>query len=521
MTACTKITALLLAAGLVLLAVAGCGDNEFLPVSNEPPETGLAVTGDVDTTFYTVNMRWWGSDPDGEVSGYEYRWSTSAGAEVFDLDTAWTFTGFTAKSFHVPVTDSSAVYTFRIRAVDDQGAVDPTPAEQEYPFYNHPPFGEIRFKELLPDSSWPVIAFGWNSSDPDGDSTIAANLVWVGGREDRPIELPGDADSIILKPAQLDTSGDVTIYFQTVDQGYAAGPLDSFDIYLYEVKGSILLVDDYDKTPSHIVNPDAFYRDFLNDRVGEDGYTVLDLDKRPFDTDVRFEAFLSQFDDVIWYSGIRQRSRIEDPDEFGQMSLVDSVMGLYLQRDGGHFFLSSLNGIGTFGGFGEERLQQVLGVPKLFRDIVSGSTSFEFIEDACHTGTLFAMEGTGLPDLELQCPITFPGIDSPDTTSGLDVELLYRLPAGVMKHQYVIHENADTVLVDSFFVGDSLVALDTLVAVDDTVGVGFYPAFRKEFSGGGKAIVCCFPFSLYYGAGNNDEVLGQFLDWFDSPSRKR
>lgn len=519
----------------------GCGDNDFQPVGNEPPETGLAITGAIDTTFYTINMKWWGSDPDGEVSGFHYRWIAPTGAEVFDLDTVWTFTGFTTKKFNMPVPDSSAAYTFQVRAVDDQGAVDESPAEQTYPFYNNPPFGEIRFKELLPDSSWPVIAFGWNSYDPDGDSTIAANIVWIGGQEDRVHELPGDVDTITLTPAELDSSGDVTIFFQTIDQGYAAGPIDSFNIHLFEVKGSVLLVDDYNKLSVGVVDADGFYEDLLTERYGEDGFTILDLARRPFDTDVRFEAFLSVFDEVIWYSGHRQRARLQDADRFDQMTLVDSVMSLYIREEGGHLFLSSLNAVGTFGGFGPRGsssrhvfLQDVLGIQRLYINRESGGTNHFFRQAegsdplySC-TGTMIGMEGTGLPDLELACGdmgaaprLTYDGIDSPDTTGWIDAELLYRLPAGVLKNQQLIIEDGDTELVDSFFIGDSLIATDTLIAVDDTVGVSFYPAFRREFPSGGKVVCFTFPFYWYSGADNNDDVFTTMLDWFGETPRKR
>jgi hypothetical protein len=72
-----------------------------------------------------------------------------------------------------------------------------------------------------------------------------------------------------------------------------------------------------------------------------------------------------------------------------------------------------------------------------------------------------------------------------DTTAGFVAERIYRVPAGTFKEQP----------------GD------------------FYPLTRYDLPDpAGKAILCTFPFSLYYGdPGNNDEVFEAFLDWFEIP----
>lgn len=504
----------LIALALVLggaAIVVSCSDNTFDPVDNQPPETGLVFqAAEQDTlspVFYSVDMKWWGSDPDGEVIGFEYKWTPITDHEIFDFDTSWTFSAFTERLFNVPVPDSSASYTFAVRAIDNDEERDPTPSMQFYPFVNRPPTGQIRFRELLPDSTWPIIAFGWDAFDPDGDSTLASHNVWVKGQPDRVTNLPAEVDTILLKPASLDTFGDVTIYFQTVDQGFAQGPLDSFNVHLFEITGDVALIDDYDRASTGLVDSDGFYKDVLNDRVGEDGYTYLDLAQLPFDTDVRFEAFLETFHTVIWYSGNKQRAVVADGADFSQMALVDSVMDVYL-GNGGNLFLSSLNGSGSFSGFSSSFTRANLGIPSFYLTRNTASTSYEFDPAAgtpCLIGDL-SPQVDGLADLAIQCFIQFPGIDSPDTTDpDLNAELIYRLPAGVLKEQFLLR--SDTTIVG-----------DTISVTVDTIPVGFYPGSRYDIPDGGRTTYFSVPYSLYKGNGNNAENLQTLLDWLGTPS---
>jgi len=477
---------------LVLLLGGGCGDNVFEPNENRPPETGLAITGqDLSTSLYKVMLKWWGSDPDGEVNGFHYRWTAEPGTEVFDLDTVWTYTAFASKEFLLPVPDTTAAFLFEVRAMDNLGLVDPTPASQTYPFYNNPPAVEIRFPELLPDSTWPVIALGWDAFDPDGDTTISRHLIWVKGREASPTEIDAEKDSVLLYPADLDTFGSVTIMLQTIDEGYAASPPDSFDVFLYPIKGDILLVDDYPLSNSPVVNVDGFYRTVLTDRVGEEGYTILNLNKTPFDTDVLFTAFLTAFDHVLWYTGNRQRSAIGDEQRFTQMSLADSGLAVHLDR-GGNLFMASLNAIGNYGAISSLIYQEYFGLDTVYSNPVTASSNFEFIPIE-EGGTrvceipLRAVEGTGLPDLTLRCPIRYLGVDAVvDTTDAFRAERLYYFPPGVFRSQPPV----DFTLATRFDLPD--------------------PA--------GKVVLCTFPFSLYYAGENNDDVLNDWLDWFGAQS---
>ena len=377
-----------------------------------------------------------------------------------------------------------------MRAIDNDGGVDASPASQRYPFFNHRPEVEIRFPELLPDSAWPVLALGWDSFDREGDSTIARHLIWVKGREANPFEVAGDVDSILLLPAQIDTFGSVTFFLQTVDEAYGASDPDTFDIFLHKINGEILLVDDYLLSSVGFVNSDGFYNGFLTERVGADGYTYIDLAETPFNTDIRWSGFLTAFEHVVWYSGIRQkRSEETDLKDFDQMALADSGLGVFI-GEGGNLFMASLNAVGEAAGLGATFYQDWAGMDTVYTNQETGSSNFGFLPADAVTPNpcdvpFLAVEGSGLPDLELQCPIRYVGFDAPlDTTAGFVAERLYRVPNGTFKEQ-----PAD-----------------------------FYPLIRYDNPGdAGMVILATFPFSLYFGADNNDEVLGTFLDWFGAP----
>ncbi len=517
----TILFALTLAAALAAFGT-GCSDSDFDPVGNRLPETGLAITGVIDTTFYQVDLKWWGSDTDGDVVGFEYRWEISDpndSLSTFDLDTEWTFTAFNKKVFNLPVPDSIRVFEFFVRSIDDQGAVDDSPAAQTYPFFNNPPEGSIRFKEVLPDSSWPAISFGWNSFDPDGDSTIAKHLVWIEGREDRPWEFAADIDTVLLRPEDIDTSGSLIFYYQVIDQGSAASPPDSFHVEIWPTIGNVLLVDDYSRLPNI---PDVFYRKMLDERLGEGNYTIAELLKRKFFGEDATAAFLESFETVIWYTGARQRFVLGDEEDFSQMALADSGLGTMLGK-GGSLFMSSLNALGTFAGLTNDFYKERLEVDTLYINRSTGGTSFEF------TGIqsdfpLLSVEGSGLPGLAVPFQLRYTGgMESPDTTRERFGELIYRLPTGALKNQWIV--DADTIVVDSFFLDDLLVALDTTIIERDTVEMGFYPAVRNELPGGGRAVIFMLPFSYYqgetFGGTDNEEVFRNLLDWLGAPSTAR
>lgn len=118
-----------------LLAFAVWGCREQPPSSfdsNLPPETIISgAPAESTQAYYRVHLKWYGSDPDGSIDHFEY--AVTDTNKIPGEDTPG-FTGY----FPTLRTDSVFVFTanlsqvlghrFYVRAVDNQGKVDPTPA---------------------------------------------------------------------------------------------------------------------------------------------------------------------------------------------------------------------------------------------------------------------------------------------------------------------------------------------------------------------------------------------------------
>ncbi|HYM80726.1 MAG TPA: hypothetical protein VEY91_04845, partial [Candidatus Limnocylindria bacterium] len=80
----------------IVIAAGGCSPKSTL-VPNVPPETSLFVQGPVDTVNHVVHLFWFGSDPDGDVAGFEVRFKNPDAP----ADTQWTVTTRTDSLFTV------------------------------------------------------------------------------------------------------------------------------------------------------------------------------------------------------------------------------------------------------------------------------------------------------------------------------------------------------------------------------------------------------------------------------------
>jgi hypothetical protein len=161
--------------GLALAAVffACSTDRTTSALGNLPPETHLyLVFADTlqlprETTSMQI-LHWYGDDPDGEVVGYEYRWN---------YDTTWTFTTDVTDTFFVPIRVPLDTFTFAVRAIDNTGMRDETPAHLSFPVVNsHPtvsfPIAFVQGYSHTIYNCFSYFSVNWSGSDPDGDATI-------------------------------------------------------------------------------------------------------------------------------------------------------------------------------------------------------------------------------------------------------------------------------------------------------------------------------------------------------------
>ena len=151
---------------IVIVFLAGCRNNDQ-PIENFPPETQLQVdtiirSGDLRLGT-NVQLHWYGTDRDGFIAGYNVAVN---GTSSFTTATDSLF------SFSIDAGVDTADILVEIAAVDNEGAVDESPASLVVPIKNAAPEVSLDPDGFLPDSAFIVATLDWRASDADGDETI-------------------------------------------------------------------------------------------------------------------------------------------------------------------------------------------------------------------------------------------------------------------------------------------------------------------------------------------------------------
>jgi hypothetical protein len=293
-----------------IILVISCAEQPTqAPVGNLPPDTHLFLvmpdsTTLPDTTSSRQQLYWWGQDPDGEVVGYQYNW---------DFDTTWVYTNQESETFYLPLREPFDVFTFRVRAIDDAGAIDPTPAELTFPVFNTAPSITFRVNSN-PDgnpedtaTTFPTRTFIWEATDLDGDSTITG-LYWTLDDTTRWNYLSGWASSITLTNI---VPGFHTFYIFARDTAGAVSPTIQFPdtandqqpwLWLVmEPIGDVVLVDDDERVTG--VNVDEarnFYRAILDSLTLRE-YSVWNVANGLPYSENDILASLNYFHKAIWF----------------------------------------------------------------------------------------------------------------------------------------------------------------------------------------------------------------------------
>ncbi len=173
------------------------------PSENKAPDTGLFLYPDsvISSQPSKINVHWWGDDPDGIITGFYFTWDGKN----------WTFTKSNDSLFALQIGAKDTNYTFMVSSVDDGGngvydsdiiqnginfgpepfidlnnnnqhdagetfydigLIDPTPAAFNFPIKNSSPTIFWNDLSVLPDTSFPVMSFGWEAEDIDGNESI-------------------------------------------------------------------------------------------------------------------------------------------------------------------------------------------------------------------------------------------------------------------------------------------------------------------------------------------------------------
>lgn len=264
-------------AGLCFLTNCAKETNPMLP--NKPPNTTMAnIPVNGDTLYAYVTLHWDGEDTDGYVTHYKYRYVTY---HVFEGDSVfkeWRTTDSTCQTIAFESSDSLNLQFFEVKAVDNSGGEDPTPAVKEfYTVKAYAPETTIESPEnnqdffVLPETNdwWQGIQIIFGSSDKDGE------VVEYGYRVDNQGEWTWLEDTmVVLTPDEfaMPLTGNHTIEVISKDNTGIVDPAPaSVTIELFEPtfdKG-ILIIDETEegtRTPGFTSDEevDSFYNELFN-----------------------------------------------------------------------------------------------------------------------------------------------------------------------------------------------------------------------------------------------------------------
>jgi len=332
------------------------------PVGNKPPNTSLTLFPDstIAPQPSRLKVAWWGDDSDGLIVGFYYSWDGNS----------WTFTDKNEILFSLQIGAVDTTYLFRVSAVDnggngvydnnlfqngmdfgpepfidanndgnynpgekfyDIGLIDPTPASLDFPLKNTAPTIEWNTLSTLPETSFPVMSFGWNADDLDGVNTILKiNIALNDTNSSNIIALDGSVRTVTLRTKDFSSSNPLMeiliegvesnifseklpglklddlnkIYVQAVDISGAKSdfitlPDTGKTWFVKKPKGTILIMDDY----ITIDGAPEFY-DSMMDSLGlANKFDTYDLlSQKPPYTSVTFLQTLKLFKYVLWYS---------------------------------------------------------------------------------------------------------------------------------------------------------------------------------------------------------------------------
>lgn len=338
---------------VVAVGLAGCNSKGPAgPKHNLPPETHLfLVIGDslgqvdsaatTDTSYSRLVLHWYGDDPDGEVIGYQYRWSSPSS------DTIWKFTAKVADTFYVPIRSQFDYFTFYVRAVDNDSLIDLTAAEMTFPIINSPPvvrfpFAFTQFYDTARFTSFNYMTFSWDGGDPDGDETLVGFDFFLGDSSMRVDDLDSvqwsHLDSLTTHYTFTDLQPGFYRFFLRCQD--VAGAYSSIIYYpdtirgVWQVKertGNILYIDDayYYSTADTIF---SHVLDSLNDNGLIDGYSKLSFEEKTFFYAQDIDSTLMSFEIVLWNAGSRSRGK-------RHLNEASSALSSFL-IGGGHLMLN-------------------------------------------------------------------------------------------------------------------------------------------------------------------------------------
>jgi len=301
------------------------------------------LTGAFTTiTTSRQEIHWWGEDVDGNVEGYYYKWSS---------DSDWTYTNLENGVFYVPIRSDLDVFSFEVKAVDNDSLIDKTPSKIILPIKNSSPKISFRYlsnplsADVPGDTSFtfPTKTFIWDLFDQDGNETITdiyyalddtCSTCWT--------TLDGDVTSITLQNL---SQGEHIFYLKCKDIAEAMSPVIHFpdssrenEIQIWKVKpvvGDVLIVDDFPLDNGN--NALEWYSGMMDSVVGEQGYSFWEIgNELPYSvTDL--SANLNYFKTIIWFTAYNNSASSKNKFNEAESSILAHII------NGGNLFINPIN----------------------------------------------------------------------------------------------------------------------------------------------------------------------------------
>lgn len=182
---------------LSTIAIFGCKKGFEGELNTHPnPETFMAVNkierSGPNRLTTRVDAYWWGTSQDGFVVGFEVS---------IDSMKTWTYTTRTDSSLLliIPQGSDTADIDVFVRAIDNLGKKDLTPASLAYPVRNSAPtvaLTSIAGKKTT--KSFPAVRFFWTANDPDGIQDINGFEVFLNDTNATPFVLANNVNDLTI-----------------------------------------------------------------------------------------------------------------------------------------------------------------------------------------------------------------------------------------------------------------------------------------------------------------------------------
>ncbi len=193
-----KKTHFLFFTALVFVALS-CKKGE--KIGNGAPETiitpkAINLSGE-QRLKSTVRLSWFGLDSDGYIEGYEYSKD----------EKNWNYTTNTDSTFVfiIEAGQDTADINFWVRAIDNDGNTDPTPAKLTVPIKNTPPNITLNKTLSTSDTALLVATVFWEADDPDGADNLKGYEIKI--NDGAWFDLPKNLDNISITPSNPEANG--------------------------------------------------------------------------------------------------------------------------------------------------------------------------------------------------------------------------------------------------------------------------------------------------------------------------